>query len=103
MAAVEIAKAVSANGSEAVVGVAKVAAPAAATIFLGTKVIWEASDTIRCYLWGPSTRASSSASRSGRVIGEVEDPPMPLGLPPSRRPNRSNPSRPRASQRRIGN
>jgi hypothetical protein len=105
MAAADIAKAVSANGSEAVVGVAQAAAPAVATIYLGTQVIWEASDTIRGYFWGLSTSASSSAGRSGRVLGEVEDPPLPVrGLPsPSRRVSRSQPSRLSTSQRCIRN
>ena len=109
VAATEIARVVSANGSEAIVGVAKVAAPAiagmGAKMFLGTKLVWEVSDTIRGYVSGPSAKASSNARGFGRVLGEIEDSsPLVRGLlSPPRSSKRSGGSQPSTSLRRIGN
>ncbi|MCJ1238970.1 hypothetical protein MMC14_006962 [Varicellaria rhodocarpa] len=109
IAAIEIAKAMSVNGSSAVVGVAKVAAPALAGMgvymYLGTQVIWGASDMIRGYVLGPSARVSRSANGYGRVLGEIDDQPTLLRslMSPPRRSSRIRLSEPTTSQRRIGN
>ena len=106
IATVEIAKAVSANGSGAIVGVAKVAVPALAGMgvymYLGTQVIWGASDLIRGYILGPSAR---SANGYGRILGEIDDQPTLLRsiMSPPRRSSRNRLSEPSTSQRRIAN
>ena len=106
IAAIEIAKVMSVNGSGAVVGVAKVAAPALASMgvymCLGTQVIWRASDMIRVYILGPSAR---SANGYGRILREIDDQPTLLRniMSPPRRSSRNRLSEPSTSQRRIGN
>ena len=107
LAAAEIAKVVSVNGSEAVVGVAKVAAPAlacmGAQMYIGTQAIWEVTDILRGYILGPSAKASNSARLFGRDLGK-DPPPQVRGLPsPPGRSIRSLQSGLSSSQKRIGN